>query len=141
MWNTKFFVWFESLKSDEEYNPYYVNNSSLNPNPLFQFAEVKTFTITFWTFTQISNFILWTGSVMTKWLHNDWFEINVPHKWPLYDHFCPFFCHMFIFHKTEVQTVILRCLTNLHLDWFKSYGLRCRWKPHTCLANSINSNW
>ena len=32
---------------------------------------------------------------------------------------------MFIFHKTEVQTVILKCLTGLNLDWFKSYGLRC----------------
>ena len=43
---------------------------------------------------------------------------------------------MVIFHKTEVQTVILRCLTGLHLDWFKQYGLRCRWRPCTCLANS-----
>ena len=40
---------------------------------------------------------------------------------------------MFIFHKTEGQTVILRCLTGLNLDWFKSYGLRCRWRPRTCL--------
>ena len=32
---------------------------------------------------------------------------------------------MFIFHKTEVMMVILRCLTGLNLDWFKSYGLRC----------------
>jgi hypothetical protein len=30
---------------------------------------------------------------------------------------------MFILHKTVVQTVILRCLTGLHLDWFKRYGL------------------
>ena len=43
--------------------------------------------------------------------------------------------YMFIFHKTEVQTVILRCLMGLNLDWFKSYGLRCRWRPRTCLAN------
>jgi hypothetical protein len=41
---------------------------------------------------------------------------------------------MFIFHKTEVQTVILRCLTGLNLDWFKSYDLRFRWRPRTCLA-------
>ena len=43
---------------------------------------------------------------------------------------------MFIFHKTEVQMVILRCLTGLHLDWFRHYGLRCRWRPCMCLANS-----
>jgi hypothetical protein len=42
---------------------------------------------------------------------------------------------IFIFHKNEVQTVILRCLMGLSLDWFKSYGLRCRWRPHACLAN------
>ena len=28
---------------------------------------------------------------------------------------------VFIFYKTEVQTVILRCLTGLNSDWFKSY--------------------
>ena len=28
---------------------------------------------------------------------------------------------MFIFHKTEVQTVILRCLMSLNLNWYKSY--------------------
>ena len=26
-----------------------------------------------------------------------------------------------IFHKTEIQTVILRCLTDLNLLWYKSY--------------------
>jgi hypothetical protein len=43
---------------------------------------------------------------------------------------------MVIFRKTEVQTVILRRLTGLHLDWFIHYGLRCKWRPCTCLANS-----
>ena len=43
---------------------------------------------------------------------------------------------MFIFHKTKVQTVILRCLMGLNLDWFKRYGLRCRWRPPRYLANS-----
>ena len=32
---------------------------------------------------------------------------------------------IFIFHKTEAHTVILRCTTGLNLNWFKSYGLRC----------------
>ena len=43
---------------------------------------------------------------------------------------------MFIFHKTEVQTDILRCWTGLNLDWFKSYGLRCSLRPHASSANS-----
>ena len=42
---------------------------------------------------------------------------------------------MFIFHKTEVQTVGLRCLMGLNLDWFKIYGLWCKWRPCACLAN------
>ena len=45
---------------------------------------------------------------------------------------------MFIFHKKEVQTVILRCLTSLNIDWFKNYGLRCKWRPRACLANFQN---
>ena len=51
---------------------------------------------------------------------------------------------MVIFHKTEVQTVILRCLTGLHLYWFRHYDLRCRWRPCTYLANSqkiATDNW
>ena len=43
---------------------------------------------------------------------------------------------MFIFHKTEVLTVILRGLTDLNLDWVKSYGLRCSLRHR---ANSANS--
>ena len=43
---------------------------------------------------------------------------------------------VFIFHKTEVLTVILRCLTGLNLDWFKSYGLRCSLRLHASSANS-----
>ena len=43
---------------------------------------------------------------------------------------------VFIFHKTEVLTVILRCLTGLNLNWVKSYGLRCSLRPHASSANS-----
>ena len=43
---------------------------------------------------------------------------------------------MLIFHKTEVQTVILRCLTGLNINWFKNYGLRCNLRPR---ASSVNS--
>ena len=31
---------------------------------------------------------------------------------------------MFIFHKTEVQTLILRCLTSLNLNWYKIYDTK-----------------
>ena len=34
---------------------------------------------------------------------------------------------MTIFHKTEVQTVILRCLTGLKLDSIKGYELKCKY--------------
>ena len=43
-------------------------------------------------------------------------------KWPFYDHVWPFFAkYMVIFHKTEIQTVILRFLTSLNLNWFQRY--------------------
>ena len=42
---------------------------------------------------------------------------------------------IFIFHKTEVQTVILRCLTGLNCNWFKSYGLRCSWRLRAISVN------
>ena len=45
---------------------------------------------------------------------------------------------MFIFHEKKVQTVILRCLTSLNIDWFKNYGLRCKWRPRACLASFQN---
>ena len=34
--------------------------------------------------------------------------------------------YMDIFLKTEVQTVILRCLTGLKLNWLKSYDTKCK---------------
>ena len=34
--------------------------------------------------------------------------------------------YMNIFHKTEVQTIILRCLTSLNLNWYKSYDKKCK---------------
>ena len=35
--------------------------------------------------------------------------------------------YMSIFHKSEVQMVILRCLTGLNSDWFKSYDTKCKY--------------
>ena len=58
------------------------------------------------------------------------------YKWPLYDLFWPFFCHMCVFfHKTKVLTVILRFLMGLNFDWVKSYGLRCSLRPHAISVN------
>ena len=50
---------------------------------------------------------------------------------PFFNHFWPFFWQLLtflsIFHKTEVQTVILRCWTGLYLNWFKSYDTKCKY--------------
>ena len=46
------------------------------------------------------------------WMRNGHFQAT-------FDHF--FGNCMNIFHKTEVQTAILRFWTSLHLIWFKSY--------------------
>jgi hypothetical protein len=46
-------------------------------------------------------------------------------KWPFYDHIWPFYGnYMIIFDKIEIQTVILRCLTSLNLNWYKSYDTK-----------------
>ena len=46
-------------------------------------------------------------------------------KWPCTDHNLPFFAnYILIFHKTEIQTVILRCLTSLNHNWYKSYDTK-----------------
>ena len=50
------------------------------------------------------------------------FEKFMNHKWPFFDCFGHFFAiFMIIFHETEVQMVILRCLVSLNLNWIKSY--------------------
>ena len=51
---------------------------------------------------------------------------NLENLWLWDDHFLTVFGHFFaifmnIFHKTEVQMVILRCLVSLNLNWIKSY--------------------
>ena len=69
----------------------------------------------------------------------DWSETNVTLKWPLYDRFWPLFLAyvcILIFHKFEVQTVILICSAGLNFNWFKSYGLKCSLRPRATLANS-----
>ena len=43
--------------------------------------------------------------------------------------------YMFIFHKTEIQTVLLRCLWSLNLNWYKSYD-----KKHKNAKNRKDGN-
>ena len=53
--------------------------------------------------------------------------MNNTGKWLFYDHFWPFFANcMAIFHKTEVQTVILMCLMGLNSNWVKGYDTKCK---------------
>ena len=48
--------------------------------------------------------------------------------WPFYNHLWPFLCKSHeIFHKTEIQMVILRCLVCLNLNWIKSYDIINGW--------------
>ena len=69
-------------------------------------------------------------------IKSDWKRMSL-FKWQCYDHFWPFFAIcIFIFHKTEFQTILLRWLTCLNLNWFKSYGLRCNLRPRASSANS-----
>ena len=39
---------------------------------------------------------------------------------------------------TRVEFVIYSVLTGLNIDWFKNYGLKCKWRPRACLANFQN---
>ena len=46
-------------------------------------------------------------------------------KWTFYYHIWPFFANcMVIFHKNEIQTVILRCLRSLNLTWYNCYDTK-----------------
>ena len=65
-------------------------------------------------------------------------------KWPFYDHIWPFFAnYIFIFHKTEVRTIILKCITSLNPNWFKSYDTKtqkCK-KRKWVFLYKIAKNW
>ena len=61
--------------------------------------------------------------------------MNNTGKWLFYDHFWPFFANcMVIFHKTEVQTVILMCLMGLNSNWFKGYDTKSKYFHFRFLA-------
>ena len=76
------------------------------------------------------------------WRFHGW-KVKTYSKWN-WKSFCCFRTisgHLFsncmnIFHKTEVQKVILRCLTGLYLIWFKSYDTKCSMRPNAILAKS-----
>ena len=53
---------------------------------------------------------------------------------PIYGHF--FANYMFIFHKTEIQTVILRYLTIINLNPYKSYDTKYKNAKNTKNANA-----
>ena len=59
-------------------------------------------------------------------------------KWPFLRPFLAIFLPtvMVIFHKTEVQTVILMCLMSQNLNWFKSYDTKSTLMPRKILAKS-----
>ena len=40
------------------------------------------------------------GLYMELCNYKDCFEMNIPHKWPFYNHFCPFFHHMY-YHQSQ----------------------------------------
>ena len=47
------------------------------------------------------------------------------YKWPFFLHFSHFFPnYMNVFHKTEIQMVILSCWTGLNLNWLRSYDTK-----------------
>ena len=51
----------------------------------------------------------------------------------IYGHFFQLY---YIFHKTEVQTVILMCLMGQNLNWSKNYDTKCTLRPRKILAKS-----
>ena len=56
--------------------------------------------------------------------------------WPFLANFSAIYIN--IFHKTEVQMVILRCWTGLSLNWlFKSYDTKCKWKEYAALLQRL----
>ena len=70
--------------------------------------------------------VLLIESKFRNCINIDWCAKNLTQLWiwPFYDHFSHFFAsYINIFYKNKVQTIILRCLTSLNLNWIKSYSL------------------
>jgi hypothetical protein len=64
---------------------------------------------------------------VTRFDYIDCFDSKLTDKWQFYNRFRPFFPNYInIFQKTEIQTVILRCLNVLNINWFKSYDTKSK---------------
>ena len=54
--------------------------------------------------------------------------MNNNNEWLFYYYFWSNYANcIFIFHKADVQTVILMCLTGIKPDWFKGYDAKCKY--------------
>ena len=60
-------------------------------------------------------------------IHHQNLHLIKDHFTTISGHFCVNYVK--IFHKMEVQTVILRCLTSLNHDWYNSYDTKCKLNP------------
>ena len=71
-----------------------------------------------------------------------WFTMKDNYVFKYLSNFGQFFANsMFIFHKTEIQTVIIRCLTGINLDWFKSYDTKCKYRfPFAVFCNFVQKH-
>ena len=59
-------------------------------------------------------------------------QMRLINKWLFSNHFRHFFAfYINTFHKTEIQTVILRCWTGLNPNWFKCYDTIAKKKKKT----------
>ena len=110
----------------------------------FDISMYEPFNNSFNIRSQIRGCVSSTQSVLRKVMQISSSIGNRPHPPALiavFDHFWSFFWQLpFIFHKTEVQTVILRCWTAPNLNWFKSYGTKCKYF-FLDLANSQNDKF
>ena len=76
-----------------------------------------------------------------KWYINSDSKWMFLYKWPLKDYLWPIFAIcMFIFHKTEVLKVILRCWTGLDYDWCKSYDKKCKYFHFFFFCNFVEKH-
>ena len=79
--------------------------------------------------TRGENWILWKGQSK---------------EFAVFDNFMTMSSHFFdnylnIFYKTEDQTVILRCWTDLNHNWFKSYDTKRKWgKKESVLCRAVS---
>ena len=122
--------------------------ASFSPIVFLSFTKLR-FWWSFWGTERVK--ILIGSKVMASDVTWGWVQVRQTPKiittdrWPCAYHTWPFFANcIFIFQKTEIQTVILRCLTSLNLNWYKSYDTKCRNVKNTnvlfCTKSQKNGN-